>query len=155
MDFAHSTCQVRSAKWNTQLVTEGRLLGLMHPVQLRGSYLGVIPKLSQLIVDLSLLIRYSVNDGVDPDLCSLEYASVAQATNTILGLGHLNLIAKQDLASVYQNIRTKVLPRKPKPPRNEMGRCCCSHAYGPLAGEHPINTCTTLIIKRSVTLLLN
>ena len=47
---------------------------------------------------------HSVNDGVDPHLCSLMYASVDQAASIILGLGHLSVLAKLDVASAYRII---------------------------------------------------
>ena len=56
------------------------------------SRFGVIPKPYQpgkwrLMVDLSYPPQYSVNDGVHPRWCSLEYASIDQAAATVLRLG--------------------------------------------------------------------
>lgn len=73
------------------------------------SRFGVIPKKSQpgkwrLIVDLSHPKGSSVNDGIDPSLCSLSYTSVDEAANRILQLGRGTLMAKLDIQSAYRII---------------------------------------------------
>lgn len=116
--FDRYACQLKSAKSNMHSVAdapevvqsiakelaEGRVVGpwpvaskLAEGVHV--SRFEVIPKSHQpgkwrLIVDLSHPPGNSVNDGVDPDLCSLVYASVDQAASTILGLGHRSVLAK-------------------------------------------------------------
>ena len=65
---------------------------------------GVIPKNHQpgkwrLIVDLS---GFSINDGIDRELCSLKYVSVDDAVRSILDLGLGILIAKLDIESAYR-----------------------------------------------------
>ena len=74
---------------------------------------GVIPKPHQpgkwrLIVDLSDPSGGSVNDGVDPILCSLAYKTVDDAMRIILHKGKGTLLAKFDLESAY-----RILPVHP------------------------------------------
>lgn len=42
-----------------------------------------------LITDLSYQPWESVNDGIDPELCSLRYTSVDNVATAAAGLGHL------------------------------------------------------------------
>ncbi len=87
----------------------GRVIGPL-PESVEGvhvSRFGVIPKPHQpgkwrLIVDLSYPKGRSVNDGIDPALCSLVYASIDDAANRILHLGRGTLLAKLDIASAYR-----------------------------------------------------
>ena len=70
---------------------------------------GVIPKPRQpgkwrLILDLSSPHGHSVNDGIDPHLCSLSYSRVDDATTRILALGRGTLLAKMEIQSAYQLI---------------------------------------------------
>ena len=67
---------------------------------------GVIPKPHQpgkwrLIVDLSSPKGASVNDGIDPSLCSVSYALVDDATVAVLHLGQGSRLAKFDLDNAY------------------------------------------------------
>ena len=71
-----------------------------------GHSLGVIPKKHQpgkwrLIVDLSSPSGASVNDFIDPSLCSLTYASVDDAAEFVLRSGRGTLL---DIKSAYRNI---------------------------------------------------
>ena len=73
---------------------------------LRISRFGVIPKPHQpgkwrLITDLSSPKGRSVNDGVDPMLCSVSYASVDDALRCIRRLG---CGAKLDIANAYRSV---------------------------------------------------
>ena len=73
------------------------------------SRFGVIPKPNQpnkfrLILDLSSPEGSSVNDGVDPLLCSMKYTSVDAAVDRILMLGKGALLAKVDVESAYRNV---------------------------------------------------
>ena len=70
---------------------------------------GIIPKRHQpgkfhLIVDLSSPRGFSVNDGISPALCSLQYATVAQAADMVRALGHRAMMAKIDLKSAYRMV---------------------------------------------------
>jgi hypothetical protein len=70
---------------------------------------GVIPKQHQqgkwrLIVDLSHPKGSSVNDGIEPELCSLSYASIDDAVSVIVQKGWGTLLAKLDLESAYRII---------------------------------------------------
>ena len=66
---------------------------------------GVIPKPHQpgkLIVDLSHPAGQSINDDIEPELCSLAYASVDDVVAIIVGLGKGTMLAKLDLESAYR-----------------------------------------------------
>ena len=70
---------------------------------------GVIPKKHQfnkwrLITDLSFPAANSVNDAIDPALCSLTYISVDQVAAAALQLGKGALLAKADIKSAYRLI---------------------------------------------------
>ena len=92
----------------------GRLLGPFTPggEELQGVHInrfGVIPKGHntgkwRLITDLSYPQDRSVNDGIDPALCSLKYTSVDQVAETIATLGQGSLLAKIDVESAYRLI---------------------------------------------------
>ena len=71
------------------------------------SPIGLVPKGRntgrwQMIVDLSYSEARSVNDGIDPELCSLQYASIDEAIKFIVLLGHRTHLVKVDLKSVYR-----------------------------------------------------
>ena len=73
------------------------------------SRFGVIPKSGQpgkwrLILDLSSPEGFSVNDGIDPKLCSLSFATVDEAVSQILKRGTNSLLAKIDIEHAYRNI---------------------------------------------------
>ena len=89
----------------------GCVIGPLTPgsLQLQINCFGVIPKSSQpgkwrLIVDLSHPAGFSVNDGIEPDICSLSYASVDSAVAVIMHLGKSTALAKLDLESAYRII---------------------------------------------------
>ena len=54
------------------------------------------------ITDLSLPKGASMNDGIDPLLCSLSYALVDDAVRSIISLGSGALLAKLDVESAYR-----------------------------------------------------
>lgn len=56
----------------------------------------------RLIVDLSHPPGYSINDGIQPELCSLSYASIDDAIVIITQLGRGTKLAKLDLESAYR-----------------------------------------------------
>ncbi len=94
----------------------GRIIGplSLKPGAIHVSRFGVIPKPHQpgkwrLIVDLSHPKGRSVNYGVDPELCSLAYASIDMAVAIILKLGRFAELAKLDVASAY-----RIMPIHPK-----------------------------------------
>ena len=85
----------------------------MAPPQLAGRVhtnpIGIIPKPHQpgkfrLIVDLSAPAGHSVNDGIPPELCSIQYASVEDAANLVKAYGTGTLMAKLDLRSAYRMV---------------------------------------------------
>ena len=90
-------------------VTHGRLAIAPSQLGTHTSPLGLIPKPHQpgkfrLIVDLSAPHGSSVNDGIDPSLCSLEYASVDQAASLARQAGRGALMSKLDLSSAYRRV---------------------------------------------------
>ena len=73
------------------------------------SPIGLVPKSGQpgkfrLITDLSSPHGRSVNDSIDPSLCSLKYAAIDQALLFIRHLGPGTLLAKLDLQSAYRAV---------------------------------------------------
>jgi len=111
---------MRSATQHPQVVldyitrecTERRMLELQQQDQVDGlqiSRFGVIPKKNQpgkwrLITDLSSPSGASMNDGIDPALSSLAYASIDDAAAHILTLGKGTLLAKLDVKSAYHTV---------------------------------------------------
>ena len=70
---------------------------------------GIIPKKHQegkyrLIVDMSYPDGGSINDGIDPDLCSLTYLKLEEVVHAIGRKGKGALLAKMDLESAYRII---------------------------------------------------
>ena len=57
------------------------------------------PGKRQFIVDLSHPRGYSVNDGIQPELCLLTYTSVDKVEQKVLGLGTGIEMAKFDMES--------------------------------------------------------
>ena len=88
----------------------GRVIGPLDPEGFPGvniNRFGVIPKSHQpgkwrLIVDLSHPDKASVNDGIDPRLCSLHYTSVDEAVREVVALGPRAQMAKFDIESAYR-----------------------------------------------------
>ena len=94
-------------------VTLGRVVGPVSPKAVRVgtqlSPMGVIPKSSQpgkwrLIVDLSSPEGRSVNGGIEPDLCSLQYLRLDEVIQRIAATGRGTLLAKMDIESAYRII---------------------------------------------------
>ncbi len=70
---------------------------------------GLIPKCRQankwrLIVDLSAPRGHSINDGIDPMLCSLKYSGLDEALLMVHRLGRGCLLAKLDLKHAYRSV---------------------------------------------------
>ena len=89
----------------------GHLVEVQSPLasNIHVSKLGVIPKKHQpgkwrLIVDLSSPKGASINDFIDPSLCSLSYASVDNAAAYVFEAGRGTLLAKLDIKSAYRNV---------------------------------------------------
>ena len=87
----------------------GRVMGPLKvgSIPLHINRFGVIPKPHQpgkwrLIVDLSYPPGASVNDGIEPELSSLSYASVDDAMAIITKLGRGTKLTKLDLESAYR-----------------------------------------------------
>ena len=73
------------------------------------SPLGIIPKKNRpgkwrLIVDLSSPKGESVNDGINSDLCSLQYATVDMLAVLVLQVGRGAFLVKADIKEAYRNI---------------------------------------------------
>ena len=91
-------------------VALGRVVG---PVDLASvpegtqlSPFGVIPKSQpgkwRLIVDLSSPDGGSVNDGIEPELCSLQYLRLDEVVRKIVHMGQGTVMAKMDIESAYR-----------------------------------------------------
>ena len=95
-------------------LSKGRMLGpfsenspLLPPVHI--NRVGVVPKGHntgkwRLITDLSHPPSHSVNDGIDPSLCSLAYATVDDVAGIVVQLGRGSLLSKIDIESAYRLI---------------------------------------------------
>ena len=73
------------------------------------SPIGIIPKPHQpgkyrLIIDLSAPRGFSVNDGIPPELCSLQYTTVGEAASLVAKLGRGALQAMLDLSQTYRRV---------------------------------------------------
>ena len=73
------------------------------------SPVGAIPKKNKpgkyrLIMDLSSPKNFSVNDGIDPLLSSLSYASIDHLSSLILSLGRGAMLVKADIKEAYRMI---------------------------------------------------
>ena len=65
---------------------------------------GHTPGKWRLIVDLSAPSGHSVNDGIESDLCAVEYTSVDRAAALIRRLGQRCLLTEIDIRSAYRII---------------------------------------------------
>ena len=113
-----ATSNMNSAIANPQPVSEflqtelsaGRIVGPLPDIpEVQISRFGVIPKSGQPrkwrpILDLSSPHSSSVNDGIAPQLCSIQYATVDNAVHRILLQGTNALLAKIDIEHAYRNI---------------------------------------------------
>jgi hypothetical protein len=85
----------------------GRILGPFNkkPLpNLRINPVGLVPKKSggwRLISNLSHPNGFSVNDFIDPDVCSVQYSKFDNAIEIIQSLGISSLIAKKDVKSAF------------------------------------------------------
>ncbi len=109
---------ILSATRNKQVVDEyldkevrlGRVAGPVDPTAQPGIHInrfGVIEKPHQpgkyrLIVDLSYPEGRSVNDGLEPELCTMKYTSVDVAVARVLTHGAGTSLAKFDIESAYR-----------------------------------------------------
>ena len=96
------------SRYIAEEVSAGRLQASSLPT-VRKNPIGLIPKPHQpgkfrLIVDLSAPCGFSVNDGIAPALCSLEYISVDEAARMMARCGRGALMAKTDLKSAYRHV---------------------------------------------------
>ena len=116
-----ATANMGSAREHPSVVSEylakelslGRMLGPFNQSAqlppLHISRFGVIPKGHntgrwRLITDLSFPRGHSVNDGIDPGLCSLSYSTVDEVADLVAKLGQGALLAKVDIESAYRLI---------------------------------------------------
>ena len=87
----------------------GHLIGPLAVPSLHVNRFGVIPKGHspgkwRLITDLSHPPGGSVNDGVNPQHCSLSYVTVDTVASIVASLGPSSLMAKVDIESAYRLI---------------------------------------------------
>ena len=106
---AHANPTVMDEKIHAEL-TAGRLLGPLSSQEaalVHTSPLGLVPKTRQqnkwrMIHDLSSPIGHSVNDGISPELCSLQYSRVDDAVQIIRCLGQNAQLIKLDIKDAYR-----------------------------------------------------
>ena len=110
----HAISQGASRNYTAYIEDElrkSRFLGPFHNSHSQNLHLnrfGVIPKGHntgkwRLITDLSYPESASVNDGIDPSLCSLKYILVDMISQTIVRLGKGGtLLAKVDIEAAYR-----------------------------------------------------
>ena len=86
----------------------GRVAGPLNPVEfpeVHCSPIGLVPKSSggfRLIVDLSSPHGRSINDGIDPAVCSMEYVSVDAVAMVVAEMGRGTILAKVNIRSAYR-----------------------------------------------------
>ena len=119
--FQSSSANMASALLHPEVVTDylrkeislGRMLGpfpsSFSAPELHINPFGVIPKGHQpgkwrLITNLSFPPGRSVNDGIDPVLCSLSYTTVDRVAEIVVQLGAGALLAKVDIESAFRLI---------------------------------------------------
>ena len=97
------------ARYIQEEVSLGRVIGPLEPelaARVHISPFGVIPKGHtgkwRLIVDLSSPPGSSVNDGIDPTVCSLTYISMDTVAEKVAQLGQRTFLAKVDVKSAYR-----------------------------------------------------
>ena len=87
-----------------------RIVGpMLSPPGTQLSPFGVIPKSNQpgkwrLIVDLSSPDSRSVNAGIEPELCSLNYLRLDEVIQQIARIGRNTQLAKMDIESAYRMV---------------------------------------------------
>ena len=94
----------------TEEISAGRIIGPFSEdviPEFQISRMGVIPKGHtpgrwRLITDLSFPPGASVNDGIDPEVCSLQYTSVEKVAREAQKLGRGTLLAKLDVQAAYR-----------------------------------------------------
>ena len=137
-----SACEHPSvvSKYLSKEVALGHMLGPYtrsdHLFSVHVNRFGVIPKGHDtgrwcLITDLSFPWGHSVNDGIDPSLCSLSYSTVDEVADLVARLGAGALLAKVDIESAY-----RLIPVHPddsalswvwnRRVRSLLTQCCCS-----------------------------
>lgn len=96
-------------------IAAGRVAGPFNnrPIPtLRVSPLGLVPKKEpnkfRLIHHLSYPPGNSLNDFIDPNLCSVQYTSFDEAVHMIQDLGHGCLLAKSDIKSAFRLLPVSV-----------------------------------------------
>ena len=112
-----ATANMSSATHHPQVMNDymakelslGRFLGPFSFPARHVSRVGVIPKGHntgkwRLITDLSFPEGASVNDGIDPILCSLSYTTVEEVADLAAKWGKGALLAKVDIDSAYRLI---------------------------------------------------
>ena len=89
-------------------IAAGRLVATAE-THVRRNPIGIIPKPHQLgkfrlIIDLSAPQGFSVNDGISPPLCSMQYVTVDQVAKQVAQCGRGALMAKTDIRSAYRQV---------------------------------------------------
>ena len=117
-ELSPAKCNMASAMEHSEVVEQylrkecsaGRILGPLRREEVPGlhvSRIGVIPKGRasgnwRLITDLSFPEGASVNEGINPDYCTLAYTSVERVARAAHSLGSGARLAKVDIKSAYR-----------------------------------------------------
>ncbi len=125
--FRHGSASCHSASTNMQSadvhpvvisnflrseVAAGRVLGPVEPdvaAQVQVNRFGLVPKGHQpgkwrLIVDLSFPRGHSVNDGIEPEMCTLHYTSVDEACKRVFARDRGTVLAKFDVEGAFRTV---------------------------------------------------
>ena len=125
--FQYGRCHCTGASANMQsvvrqpevideyLAREVRVMGPLEPCRYPEVHInkfGLVPIAKNhqpgkwhLVVDLSHPRGASVNDGLEPELCSIRYTSVDVAVRRVLALGQGSLLAKFDVEGLTEQFR--------------------------------------------------
>ena len=101
-------CNMKSAEEREDIIQEylDRDVSQRHvlsPVDPKDAKVGNTRK-GRLIVDLSSPKGKSVNDGIEPELCSLQYLRLDEAVQQVVRVGHGAMLAKMDVESAHRII---------------------------------------------------
>ena len=126
-----SACPQAISQYIRDECEAGRMVGPLPSTleaRVHCSPIGLVPKGRntgrwRMIVDLSYPEARSVNDRIDPELCSLQYASIDEALRFILLLDHRTQLVKVDLKSAY-----RLVPVHPED-RHLLGICLQGNTF--------------------------
>ncbi len=110
--FRHGSVSYHSKDFLVSELSAGRVLGPVDSDTARCvqvNRFGLVPRGYQPgkwrhIVDLSFPKGHSVNDGIEPELCSLHYTSVDEACKRVIARGRGTMLAKFDVEGAFRTV---------------------------------------------------